>query len=51
VSGNTVLRYDTTSGQFVFNWQTPKNKAGSCYKVTIPAKDGVSSLTAYFKLK
>jgi hypothetical protein len=51
VSGNTVLRYDTTSGQFVFNWQTPKNKAGSCYKVTIPTKDGVSSLTAYFKLK
>jgi hypothetical protein len=51
VSGNTVLPYDTTSGQFVFNWQTPKNKAGSCYKVTIPTKDGVSSLTAYFKLK
>jgi hypothetical protein len=49
-TGGTVLRYDSTAGQFVFNWQTPK-KPGTCYKVTIPTKDGVSSLSAHFKFK
>lgn len=48
-TGGTVLRYDTTGGQFVYNWQTPKT-AGKCYRVTMSANDG-SSLTAYFKLK
>ncbi len=54
-TGSTVLRYDTTAGQFIYNWQTPK-EAGRCYKVTIAVKDGStsepgSSITAYFKLK
>lgn len=48
-SGNSVLRYDATAGQLVFNWQTPK-KAGACYKVTMTTQDG-SSLSAFFKLK
>ena len=48
-TGATSLRYDTTGGQFIYNWKTPTG-AGSCYKVTITADDG-SSQTAFFKLK
>jgi hypothetical protein len=48
-SGGTSLRYDTTGGQFIYNWQTPK-KAGACYAVTATTSDG-SSITAAFKLK
>lgn len=48
-TGATSLRYDATSGQFVFNWQTPK-EAGACYKVTMTAQDG-SQIAANFKLK
>jgi hypothetical protein len=49
-TGGTVLRYDSTSGQFIQNWQTPKNKVGSCWVVTLTTDDG-STLTASFKLK
>ena len=48
-TGNTILRYDSTSGQFIFNWKTPST-AGKCYRVTMTALDG-SSLVAYFKMK
>jgi hypothetical protein len=48
-TGGTALRYDSTGGQFIYNWQTPR-KAGACYLVTVSMTDG-SSLTAYFRLK
>lgn len=48
-TGATTLRYDTTAGQFVYNWQTPK-QPGACYSVTMATQDG-SSLVAFFKLK
>jgi hypothetical protein len=48
-TGGTQLRYDTTGGQYIYNWQTPK-QPGVCYDVTITANDG-SSKTAHFKLK
>jgi hypothetical protein len=48
-TGGTSLRYDTTGGQYIYNWQTPK-QPGVCYDVTITATDG-SSKTAHFKLK
>ena len=48
-TGGTVLRYDTTTGQFIYNWQTPRT-AGQCYRVTVTTQDG-SSLMAYFRLK
>ena len=44
-----TLRYDTTSGRFIQNWQTPR-KVGACYRVTVMTQDG-SSLVAFFKLK
>jgi hypothetical protein len=47
-TGGTILRYDTTAGQFVQNWQTPK-KVG-CHDVTMETKDG-SKIVAHFKLK
>jgi hypothetical protein len=48
-TGGTSLRYDSTSGQFIFNWQTPK-LPGKCYSVTLTTQDD-SSITALFKLK
>lgn len=48
-TGGTSLRYDTTAGQFVQNWQTPK-LPGQCYRVTMTTQDG-SSLVAFFRLK
>lgn len=48
-TGGTSLRYDTTDGQFIQNWQTPR-QAGACYRVTMTTQDG-SSLVALFKLK
>ena len=49
-SGSTTLRYDTTGGQFIQNWQTPKNQSGTCYRVTLTTDDG-SAISANFKLK
>jgi hypothetical protein len=50
-SGGTSLRYDTTGGQFIFNWQTPK-AAGSCFKVVMTPNDTSSNaLEAHFKLR
>ena len=48
-TGGTALRYDSTGGQFVYNWKTPST-VGKCYRVTMTTQDG-SSLSAYFKLK
>jgi hypothetical protein len=48
-TGGTSLRYDTTGGQFIYNWKTPTG-AGSCHKVTLTANDG-STIIAYFKMK
>lgn len=48
-TGSTSLRYDTTGGQFIYNWKTPTG-AGTCYQLTMTAKDG-SSISANFKLK
>jgi hypothetical protein len=47
-TGGTSLRYDTTAGQYIYNWQSPK--AIGCYQVTMTAQDG-STLVALFKLK
>jgi hypothetical protein len=48
-TGGTSLRYDTDGGQFIQNWQTPK-QPGKCYRATVTFQDG-SSISADFKLK
>jgi hypothetical protein len=48
-TGATSLRYDTTAGQYIYNWKTPTG-AGTCYQLTMTAKDG-SHQEALFKLK
>jgi hypothetical protein len=48
-TGGTSLRYDTTGGQFIFNFQTPK-QPGKCLMVTIMLQDG-STISANFMLK
>jgi hypothetical protein len=48
-TGGTSLRYDTTGGQFVQNWQTT-GRTGTCFKVSLATQDG-SSIVAYFKMK
>ena len=48
-TGGTSLRYDSTSGQFIQNWQTPK-KPGTCAVVTMTAQDG-STISANFMLR
>lgn len=50
VSGGTSLRYDTTGGQFIQNWQTAKSGAGTCRSATLTLQDG-STATANFILK
>jgi hypothetical protein len=48
-TGGTVQRYDSTGGQFIYNWQIPK-QPGACYDVTVTTQDG-SSIVAEFKLR
>jgi hypothetical protein len=48
-TGGTSLRYDWVAGQFIQNWQTPK-QPGACYRVTMETQDE-STLVALFKLK
>jgi hypothetical protein len=48
-TGSTVLRYDSTGGQFIYNWQTPK-QPGACYNATVTTQDG-SSIIAEFELR
>jgi len=51
-TGGTSLRYDTTAGQFIYNWTTPKGatQVDKCYSLTMTAADS-STITAFFKLK
>ena len=49
-TGGTSLRYDSAGEQFVFNWQSPSNKAGACYDVVIELIDGTSQM-AQFSLR
>ncbi|HEY3550828.1 MAG TPA: PxKF domain-containing protein [Gaiellaceae bacterium] len=48
-TGSTTLRYDTTGGQWIYNWQTPKVSQTTCYRTYVTFADG-SSLEAFFQL-
>jgi hypothetical protein len=49
-TGATSLRYDSTEGHFIQNWQTPKG-AGLCYIVRMTTTADGLSLSALFKTK
>ncbi len=49
-SGNSTLRYDAASGQYIFNWQTPKVNTTKCYVFVLRLTDG-STHAANFMLK
>jgi hypothetical protein len=49
MTGATILRYDFTAMQFIFNWQTPK-QAGTCWRLDVKLQDGTTH-SANFKLK
>jgi hypothetical protein len=48
-TGGTSLRYDSTAGQFIQNWQTPKT-VSTCYRATLTTQDS-GTITAYFKTR
>ena len=51
-TGGTSLRYDSTGGQFIYNWQAPKAAVGTCYRVTIIPNDGsTNALVADFRIR
>jgi hypothetical protein len=39
-TGATVLRYDSTANQFVYNWQTLSSFANQCYELLLELNDG-----------
>jgi len=49
-TGNTGLRYDFTANKYIYNWQTSKSWAGSCYVFNLLLNDG-SKYSANFQLK
>jgi MBG domain (YGX type) len=49
-AGSTVLRYDTTGLQWIYNWTTPKVNQTTCYRTWVSFADG-STLQAFFQLK
>jgi hypothetical protein len=48
-TGGTQLRYDSTSQQYIYNWQSPK-KPGYCFQVDIVLTDGTHHV-AQFQLR
>jgi hypothetical protein len=49
-TGNTSLRYDSISGQFIANWKTPTGQIGTCWEAKMTSIDG-SAIAGFFKLK
>ncbi len=49
-TGGTVLRYDFTVNQYIYNWKTSQAWAGQCYILILTLNDGMS-YQANFSLK
>ncbi|HXF81162.1 MAG TPA: PxKF domain-containing protein, partial [bacterium] len=39
-AGNSGLRYDASSGQYLFNWKTERTWAGTCRELIVGTSDG-----------
>ncbi|HET6947883.1 MAG TPA: PxKF domain-containing protein, partial [bacterium] len=49
-AGNSDLRYDASTNQYVFNWKTQREWAGTCRQLFVDPKDGsLHSLTFQFR--
>jgi YDG domain len=48
-TGSTMLRYDPTGAQWIYNWATPKVTQTTCYRTWVAFADG-STLEAFFQL-
>jgi hypothetical protein len=48
-TGGTSLRYDATSGHFIYNWKTPR-MPGYCYTINVSLTNGTSH-SANFQLR
>jgi cysteine-rich repeat protein len=46
-SGATVLRYDTSAEQYIYNWKTDKSFAGKCYEVVLELDDGTTPFVLF----
>jgi hypothetical protein len=49
-TGGTVLRYDATSNQFIYNWATASSWKGKCRKLVLELADGQKK-EALFRFK
>jgi hypothetical protein len=49
-SGNSGLRYDAATHQFIYNWNTDRSMAGKCYVFILRLNDG-SEYRANFSLR
>jgi hypothetical protein len=48
--GTSGVRYDTETGQFIANWQTPAYGAGLCLAVSVSTTEG-SRISTFFRLR
>ncbi len=46
-SGSSILRYDTTAQQYVYNWQTSSTFAGKCYELLLELDNGTTPVARF----
>ena len=46
-SGSSGLRYDATTNQFIFTWQTSSSFSGKCYELLLDLSDGTQHVSRY----
>jgi len=46
-SGGSVLRYDISANQFIYNWATIKSWSGTCRRISLSLNDGVTYIADF----